>query len=217
MRFIVLLSVNWSFEQLNIIWLYNIQINWSYISIYEKATFPLQYWSKAMLDTVIMFIYWFTSQGPIIRKSLNALYRDLIPQCSLSFILGVFCASLIPKELLLWKFTSRSRVIMIKGIDGHSDNDQLIHIWASPSPLSDPHWVGRDGFLIILDRLEFFLLSSLSVQVGRKVLWMLTLYESIRISIGRQSWQVPFISPTILSAVWSPLPAVGRVGRGGLY
>ena len=215
MRFIVLLSVNWSFEQLNIIWLYNIQINWSYISIYEKATFPLQYWSKAMMDTVIMFIYWFTSQGPIIRKSLNALYRDLIPKCSLSFILGVFCASLIPKELLLWKFTSRSSVIMIKGIDGHSDNDQLIHIWASPIPLSDPHWVGRDGFSIILDRWDFFCCPHCQFRLEGKFFecW----YKSIRISIGRQSSQVPFISPTILSAVWSPLPAVGRVGRGGLY
>ena len=55
---------------------------------------------------------------------------------------------------------------MIKGIDGHSDNDQLIHIWASLIPLSDTHWVGRDGFSIILDRLEFF--AVLTVSSGWK-------------------------------------------------
>ena len=86
-----------------------------------------------------------------------------IPKSSLIYTLDVFTASLSPKQLniALKVHMKKHRDIDQRRIDGHNDNDQLIHIQGCFSSPSDPRWAGRGW--IILDRF------SLNVSLGWRV------------------------------------------------
>ena len=68
-----------------------------------------------------------------------------IPKSSLIYILDVFTASLSPKNLniALKVHMKKHRDNDQRRIDGHNDNDQLIHIQGCLSSPSDPLWAGR--------------------------------------------------------------------------
>ena len=111
-------------------------MNWSPIGIFDNAKFPLILIKgiDGHCDNVILIHH-------------PGSHHPQIPKSSLIYTLDVFTASLSPKQLniALKVHMKKHRDIDQRRIDGHNDNDQLIHIQGCFSSPSDPRWAGRVG------------------------------------------------------------------------